>query len=61
MSGVLNPTNLSLYSTPVATSRTTPRSRWNNPFLLDEDFSMITHPSNNPETNSVILMEEGLV
>lgn len=63
MSGVISPTNLSLYSTPVTTPRTTARTRWNNPFLLEEDFSMITHPvsSNNPESNSVILMEEGLV
>ena len=63
MSGVISPTNLSLYSTPVTTPRTTPRTRWNNPFLLEEDFNMITHPvsNNNPESNSVILMEEGLV
>lgn len=61
MSGVISPTNLSLYSTPVTTPRTTPRSRWNAPYLLDEDFSMINHPvsGNNPEANSVILMEEG--
>lgn len=63
MSGVISPTNLSLYSTPVTAPRTTPRTRWNNPFMLEEDFSMITHPvsNNNPETNSVILMEEGRV
>ncbi|XP_055692200.1 nuclear factor 1 X-type isoform X2 [Lutzomyia longipalpis] len=60
MSGVISPTNLSLYSSPVTTPRTTSRSRWNAPFLLEEDFSMITHPvSNNaPEANTVILMEE---
>jgi hypothetical protein len=57
--GVISPTNLSLYSTPVTTPRTTPRSRWNNPFLLEEDFTMMTQSSNNPENNSVILMEEG--
>lgn len=56
--GVISPTNLSLYSTPVTTPRTTPRVRWNNPFLLEEDF-MMTQSSNNPENNSVILMEEG--
>lgn len=62
MSGVISPTNLSLYSSPVTTSRTTPRSRWNPPFILEDDFnSMITHPvsNNNPDTSSVILMEEG--
>ncbi|XP_037038483.1 nuclear factor 1 X-type isoform X3 [Bradysia coprophila] len=61
MSGVISPTNLSLYSSPVTTSRTTPRSRWNPPFILEDDFNnMITHPvSNNyPDTSSVILMEE---
>lgn len=61
MSGIISPTNLSLYSSPVTTPRTAPRSRWNPPLLLEEDFNMITHPvsNNNPETNSVILMEEG--
>lgn len=61
MSGVISPTNLSLYSSPVTTPRSAPRSRWNAPFLLEEDFNMITHPvsNNNPEANSVILMEEG--
>ncbi|XP_037925626.1 nuclear factor 1 X-type isoform X2 [Hermetia illucens] len=60
MSGVISPTNLSLYSSPVTTPRTTPRARWNAPFLMEEDFNMITHPvsNNNPETNSVILMDE---
>ena len=59
MSGVISPTNLSLYSSPVTTPRTTPRTRWNNPFLMEEDFGMMSHPvsSNNPD--SVILMEEG--
>ncbi|XP_055922013.1 nuclear factor 1 X-type isoform X1 [Eupeodes corollae] len=56
MSGVISPTNLSLYSSP----RTTPRSRWNAPFMMEEDFNMITHSisNNNPESGSVILMEE---
>ncbi|XP_059608774.1 nuclear factor 1 X-type isoform X2 [Phlebotomus argentipes] len=60
MSGVISPTNLSLYSSPVTTPRTTSRSRWNAPFLLEEDFGMITHPvsNNTPEANTVILMEE---
>lgn len=57
----MSPTNLSLYSTPITTPRTTPRARWNNPFLLEEDFSMMTNSNNNPEINSVILMEEGQV
>lgn len=56
MSGVISPTNLSLYSSP----RTTPRSRWNTPFMMEEDFNMITHSisNNNAESGSVILMEE---
>ncbi|GAB0086080.1 nuclear factor 1 [Sergentomyia squamirostris] len=60
MTGVISPTNLSLYSSPVTTPRTTSRSRWNAPFLLEEDFGMITHPvsNNTPEANTVILMEE---
>lgn len=60
MSGVISPTNLSLYSTPVSTSRTTPRARWNPQLFLEEDFNMITHSvANASENNSVILMEEG--
>lgn len=66
MTGVISPTNLSLYSAPITTTpRTTPRSRWNPPFLLEEDFNMIAqHPSpmtnqTPAEANSVILMEEG--
>ncbi|XP_070494567.1 nuclear factor 1 X-type isoform X2 [Chironomus tepperi] len=58
MSGVISPTNLSLYSSPVTTPRTTPRTRWNNPFLLEEDFNMMTHPVSNNNPDSVILMEE---
>lgn len=62
MSGGISPTNLSMYSPNVITSRGTPRSstipRWNGPvFSLDqEDFSMITH--SNPESNAIILMDE---
>jgi hypothetical protein len=58
-SSVINPTNLSLYSTPVTTPRSTPRARWNNPFLLEEDFNMMSHPVSNNNPDSVILMEEG--
>lgn len=66
MSGVISPTNLSMYSTGMNTPRGTPRSsaipRWSTPlFTLDqEDFSMITHPvtGSNAETNTIILMDE---
>ncbi|XP_060515791.1 nuclear factor 1 C-type isoform X2 [Cylas formicarius] len=63
MTGVISPTNLSMYSPSVTTSRGTPRSssipRWSTPlFTLDqEDFSMITHPTN-PEQNAIILMDD---
>lgn len=65
MSGVISPTNLSLYSTPITSApRTTARTRWNTSFILEEDFNMITqHPSAMPNPNtdssSIILMEEG--
>lgn len=68
MSGVISPTNLSLYGTPVSAARSAARGavpRWNPPFItLEEDFGMMTHgqmpiSSNNPDTNSVILMDEG--
>lgn len=65
MSGVLSPTNLSLYSTPISTSARNPcsRSRWNPSLVLEEDFNMIAqHPptmANSIESNSIILMEEG--
>ncbi|XP_018320655.1 nuclear factor 1 A-type isoform X3 [Agrilus planipennis] len=67
MSGVISPTNLSMYSPNVSTSRGTPRSsaipRWSTPmFTLDqEDFGMISHPvvsGSNTEQNTVILMDE---
>lgn len=66
MSGVISPTNLSMYSPGVTTSRGTPRTsgipRWNTPlFTLDqEDFSMITHPvtGTNADSNTIILMDE---
>ncbi|CAH1153630.1 unnamed protein product [Phaedon cochleariae] len=63
MSGVISPTNLSMYSSNVSTPRGTPRTsnmpRWSTPlFTLDqEDFSMITHPSNT-EPGAIILMDE---
>ncbi|KAK9723135.1 MH1 domain [Popillia japonica] len=66
MSGVISPTNLSMYSPGVTTSRGTPRTsaipRWNTSlFTLDqEDFSMITHPvsGTNADSNTIILMDE---
>lgn len=65
MSGVISPTNLSLYSAPItAAPRTTARTRWNTSVILEEDFNMVaqhpsTMPTSNPDTNSIILMEEG--
>lgn len=65
MSGVISPTNLSLYSTPItAAPRTSARTRWNTSVILEEDFNMAAqHPSamSNPnsDANSIILMEEG--
>lgn len=66
MSGVISPTNLSMYSPTVSTQRGTTRTsipRWSAPlFALDqEDFNMITHPVTgaNAETNTIILMDEG--
>uniref|UniRef100_A0A1A9VWP5 CTF/NF-I domain-containing protein n=1 Tax=Glossina austeni TaxID=7395 RepID=A0A1A9VWP5_GLOAU len=68
MSGVISPTNLSLYSSasaagvsPAVTHRTTPRTRWNPPFLsMEDDFNMMSHTlsSTNPEATPVILMED---
>lgn len=63
MSGAISPTNLSMYSPNVITSRGTQRSnnipRWSAPlFTLDqEDFSMITHQTNT-EQNTIILMDD---
>lgn len=66
--GVISPTNLSMYSSNVGTSRNTSRSsaipRWSTPlFTLDqEDFSMMTHPvavsGASAEGGTVILMDE---
>ncbi|XP_045481534.1 nuclear factor 1 B-type isoform X5 [Harmonia axyridis] len=63
MTGVISPTNLSMYSPTVPCSRSTPRTsipRWNTPlFTLDqEDFNMIAHQANT-EPNAIILMEDG--
>nr|CAD7446291.1 unnamed protein product [Timema bartmani] len=67
MSGVISPTNLSLFTSPVTTPRTTPRStpipRWNTPFIsLDEDYNMMTPlisgNGNNPETNASTLIDD---
>ncbi|PSN55779.1 hypothetical protein C0J52_02515 [Blattella germanica] len=67
VSGVISPTNLSLFTSPVTTPRTTPRStpipRWNAPFIsLDEDYNMMTPlmsgNGNNPESNPGTLMDD---
>lgn len=65
ISGVISPTNLSLYSSPITgvpnvPLRSTPRPRWNPPFLLEDDFSMMPHSisSTNFENTPVILMED---
>lgn len=47
MSGVISPTTMSLFTSPVTTPRTTPRStpipRWSQPFITleDADYAMI--------------------
>lgn len=62
MTGVISPTNLSLYSSSL---NTVPRSRgprWNsvNSFMMEDDFHLISHPgSNSSEGHSVLLMDEG--
>ncbi|XP_028900734.1 hybrid signal transduction histidine kinase I isoform X2 [Zeugodacus cucurbitae] len=65
ISGVISPTNLSLYSSPIAGGsnvphRSTPRPRWNPPFLMEDEFSMMPHSvsSTNSESTPVILMED---
>ncbi|KAG1662032.1 Kinesin-like protein unc-104 [Nymphon striatum] len=66
MSGVISPTNLSLFTSPVTTPRTTPRTtpvpRWNAPFIsLDEnlDYGMMAGlmPAN-PEESSGLMGDE---
>lgn len=60
MSGVISPTNLSMFTSPVTTPRNTPRNtpvpRWNPPFIsLDEnmDYNMMAGlmSSTNPDTD----------
>ncbi|XP_036231744.1 uncharacterized protein NfI isoform X2 [Bactrocera oleae] len=65
ISGVISPTNLSLYSSPITGAsnvphRSTPRPRWNPPFLMEDEFSMMPHSvsSTNSENTPVILMED---
>ncbi|XP_033237056.1 nuclear factor 1 A-type isoform X1 [Drosophila pseudoobscura] len=56
MSGVISPTNLSLYSAPtMAVARSSARTRWN-----DDELNLIPHSvsSTNIENTQVILMED---
>ncbi|KAH8272473.1 hypothetical protein KR044_007726, partial [Drosophila immigrans] len=63
MSGVISPTNLSLYSTPTmsvsSAHRPNVRPRWNNT-LTEDDFNIISHSvaSTNTENTQIILMDE---
>lgn len=66
MSGVISPTNLSMYtpgSTPNRGTRCSTIPRWNPPqlFTLDQEDFMISHPvaGSNAETNTIILMDDG--
>ncbi|KAH8418156.1 hypothetical protein KR009_006693 [Drosophila setifemur] len=54
MSGVISPTNLSLYSTPMAVTRSSTRTRWN-----EEELNVIPHSvsSTNTENTQVVLMD----
>ncbi|XP_063219944.1 nuclear factor 1 X-type isoform X2 [Bacillus rossius redtenbacheri] len=66
MSGVISPTNLSLFTSPVTTPRTTPRStpipRWTAPFIsLDEDYNMmplISSGGSSSEANGTTLIDD---
>ncbi|XP_044251295.1 nuclear factor 1 C-type isoform X1 [Drosophila takahashii] len=55
MSGVISPTDLSLYSAPMAVTRSSTRTRWN-----EEEHNVIPHSasSTNIENTQVILMED---
>ncbi|XP_039496306.1 nuclear factor 1 X-type isoform X6 [Drosophila santomea] len=55
MSGVISPTDLTLYSAPMAVSRSSTRSRWN-----EEEHNVIPHAvsSTNMDNTQVILMED---
>lgn len=66
MSGVISPTNLSLFTSPVTTPRTTPRStpipRWNAPFMTMDDnveYAMMASlmPGTNPDDTSPLIGE----
>lgn len=61
MTGVISPTNLSLFTGPSVTRpqsapRSTPIPRWNAPFIsLDEDYNMMPlMPGANPDQGSLI-------
>lgn len=56
MSGAVSPTNLSLYSAPMAVTRSSTRARWN-----EEELNVISHSisSTNIENTQVILMDDG--
>ncbi|EDW50895.1 nuclear factor 1 A-type isoform X1 [Drosophila sechellia] len=55
MSGVISPTDLTLYSAPMAVSRSSTRTRWN-----EEEHNIIPHSasSTNMDNTQVILMED---
>ncbi|KPU74697.1 uncharacterized protein Dana_GF21690, isoform D [Drosophila ananassae] len=55
MSGAVSPTNLSLYSAPMAVTRSSTRARWN-----EEELNVISHSisSTNIENTQVILMDD---
>ncbi|XP_017056777.1 nuclear factor 1 C-type isoform X2 [Drosophila ficusphila] len=55
MSGVISPTDLSLYSSPMAVSRSSTRTKWN-----EEEHTVIPHSvsGTNIENTQVILMED---
>jgi len=55
MSGVISPTDLTLYSAPMAVSRSSTRTRWN-----EEEHNVIPQSasSTNMDNTQVILMED---
>ncbi|KAH8269807.1 hypothetical protein KR018_011284 [Drosophila ironensis] len=55
MSGVISPTNLSLYSAPMTVTRSSARTRWN-----EDELNVISHSvsSTNIENAQVILMDD---
>ncbi|KAK6620148.1 hypothetical protein RUM44_006548 [Polyplax serrata] len=66
MTGVISPTNLSLFTGPTvsrpqsAAPRSTPIPRWNTPFIsLDEDYNMMPlMPGGNPDQGALIDTDE---